>query len=172
MLVSNRGWFFSICFIATLITSVSVWGQALHTFQEEPKNTFLKPYEPAKDYGISDTFSTTNKDNDYKKISIGAPHKKTIATSPKKAHKSHHGKQGEEQKSKNQDIIQEKDAAGKSTVSLGYQQNNTTDSASFLDGYLLKSLKEEKIVRKKAADENQLDENIKIFLKRRALTKR
>ena len=152
----SRGWSLPICLIALLSTTGWVWGQAGKTFQEEPKKSFLQPYSPETNkQGLDASFKTNTTDTN--KRTIGRTSNKSISTSTKKLTKP---SLGHTQKSEIQSDSP-KIGASASTLSFqGYNQDRSAGSGSFLDGYLLKSLQDKKIVRKKTEDENSSDKTL------------
>jgi len=157
--------------MATLTAVGLVWGQVGDPSPEQKGKPFLQPYDPAKDYQNLDSSSkpsniTTEKYKDIRKtrdkVKSGATQK-----SPKASHRPH---SESEIKPANP-----KTGTPGSLSFQGYNQQYNPGSKSFLDGYLLNSLKEgsiakeNKIVRKKIPDDNSSKNQSK--KKKRSVTK-
>lgn len=156
-MVVSRGWTFSICLIAILSTSGLVWGQVGDKFHETPEKPFLQGHSPANGYLSVDASdkrinSNTNKDKNVGKT----PHKVKVNTT-KKSPRSAPGQH------KNSEIQRASPKIGAAGSGLGFQEYNESGSAgsgSFFDGYLLRSLNEKRIIRRKAADDNMSNEDL------------
>jgi len=161
----SRGWSLPICLLTILSISGWAWSQAGKTFQEEPEKPFLKPYSPESNNQSLDVSLKTNTINNNKrnidKTSIKAINSPTTKSS--KPTLGHH------QKSVILPDSQKISVAGSSMSFQGYNQNHTAGTVAFLDGYLLKSLQDKRIVRKKAdnesSDDNQFKKNKGAFVK-------
>jgi len=145
-----------VCLITLLSTSGWAWGQAGNTLKEEPQKQFLQPYSPESNNQSLDASFKTNT-IDANKRNIGKTSNKPISSATPKSSKPTHG---HHQKSEIQPDGLKKDATGTVFRFQRYNQGRTAGSGSFLDGYLLKSLHEERIVRKKAADDSTSDEDL------------
>lgn len=157
MLVLSRRWSFYVCLIATLSTNGLAWGQVGNTFNEESGKPFLQPYSPANNYQSLEDSHKTIKNNTNKQKNGGEPPNKVMHIPTKKSPKSTFGQQP---KSKIQLASPEIGAIGSSLSFEGYNQSKSGGSGSFLDGYLLRSLHEKKIVGKKGANDKTSDENL------------
>lgn len=154
----SRGWFLPICLIALLSTSGWAWGQVGKTLQEESEKPFLKPYSPEtknqSNQSLDASFKTNTTETN-KRIGI-TPNKPTRTATQKSSKPSFGRYQKSEIKPDNPKI----GMAGSSMSFQGYNQYNPMGLGSFLDGYLLKSLQEKRIGKKKAEDESSSDETL------------
>jgi len=155
----SRGWSLPICLITLLSTSGWALGQSGNTFHQEPENSFLKPYSPETNNQSNQSLDASIKTNTIDTINkpnIGKTSNKAISTIPPKSSKPTFGYH---QKSGNQTESPKISTPGLVLSFQGYNQGHPTGSGSFLDGYLLKSLNEKRIVRKKAAEDGSADGN-------------
>jgi hypothetical protein len=151
----SREWFFSLCLIAILSSSGALWAQVGNSFLEEEK-PFLKPYSPeTNNQSLDASFKTnvidTNKRNIGKVLNV--PNKIMSSATPElsKSIQRHH------QKSETQADTLKIGTPSSGLSFQGYNQSSSDSFMSFLDGYLLKSLHEKIIVRKKAEDAKSSD---------------
>jgi len=152
----SKRWFLPVSLIALFSTSGWVWGQTSYTFKEEPEKPFLQPYSPERKNQSLDASYKTNIIDTNKKY-IDKTSNKPISAATQKSSKSTLRQHQKSEVRPNSPKIGDK---GSVLSFQGYNQNRTTGSGSFLDGYLLKSLQDKPIVKKKAADERSSDETI------------
>jgi hypothetical protein len=157
MLVLSRKWSFYTCLIALLSTNGLAWAQVGNSFNEEPGKPFLQPYSPVNNYQSLDDSHKTINNNTNKHKNGGETPNKVMLTPVKNSSKS---TPGQHPKSQTRLASPEIGATGTSLGFEGYDRSSHAGTGSFLDGYLLRSLHEEKIVGKKAASANTSDENL------------
>lgn len=146
--------------LALLFTGGLAWAQFGDMNRNEPEKPFLNPYSPANTYQSPDASQKTVKPNTKitGKTSIKPNNISKTPVSITPIHNPNYSL-GKSEKMKSQPASTEKDAVGNS-LSLGeYNQSGSSGSTSFLDGYFLKSLHEDKIVTKEAMDDNTTNNN-------------
>ena len=153
----RMGWPCSICLMAFLSIAGLAWAQAGNVAQEVKEKPFLQPHAPARGYGNVDGSNKKVDDNTIKYNNINRPSKKDI---PGKSKKSLKSKIGPQQKAVTPQGSVEKGATDNIMDINALSQNRSHGSGSFFDGYLLRSLKEEKLTRKKAQDDSKTNNNL------------
>ncbi|RJR35212.1 MAG: hypothetical protein C4567_14810 [Deltaproteobacteria bacterium] len=140
----SKEWCLPICLIALFSTSGWTWGQIGNTLKEEPQKPFLQPYSPEtnnQDLNVSSKkIANTGRQKiagkSFNKARVPA---KTLSKSPP----------GQHNRSEIQNAGQEINPAKSSLNFQRYNHLNSPGSGSFLDGYLLNSLQDKRIERKK-----------------------
>jgi hypothetical protein len=154
----SKGWFMSLCLIAFVSTSVKAWGQPDNTSPKELEKPFLQPYSPENNKSSLDSSLKEINNNNDKNKTRGQTRNKALITSPKKTPHSFTRKSAQ---TGNQAPGNLKAGTPGSSVSFqGYNQYPPAASGSFLDGYLLKSLQEKRMVRKQVENDNSSDETM------------
>jgi len=154
----SKGRFMSLCLIALVSTSSMAWGQPGDTSPKELEKPFLQPYSPENTKSSLDSSLKAININNDKDKTLGQTRNKTLITNSKK---TPHSFKGNQRKPEIQPPANLKAGSPGSSVSFqGNNQYRPAASGSFLDGYLLKSLHEKRVVRKQAEDDNSSDESM------------
>ena len=147
------------------------WAQVGELNRNEPEKPFLKPYSPANDdQSLESSLDASPKTvkPDTKIIGKTAIKPDNIGKAPitDTLTRNSFSSYRKSDKMRNHPVGTKTGAAGNSPRLGGYDQSGGYGSTSFLDGYLLKSLHEDKIVTRKAREDNADNNNLKQNKKR------